>query len=100
MSTLPAGAPVWHLYVPKLFTVLRRGYGLEDWRRDLAAGITVAPVALPLAMALRAGTRVILSGLREQPRAILEQMGVRADGRELRLAAGIPEALTLAGAAP
>ncbi|HTT03104.1 MAG TPA: SulP family inorganic anion transporter [Steroidobacteraceae bacterium] len=47
-----AGAPLWHLYVPKLFTVLRRGYGADDLRHDLIAGLTVAIVALPLAMAL------------------------------------------------
>ena len=45
-------APVWHLYVPKLVTVLRRGYGWADFRHDLIAGLTVAVVALPLAMAL------------------------------------------------
>jgi SulP family sulfate permease len=44
--------PVWHLYIPKLFTVLRRGYGAADFRHDLVAGVTVAIVALPLAMAL------------------------------------------------
>lgn len=44
--------PVWHLYVPKLITVLRRGYGWADFRQDLIAGLTVAVVALPLAMAL------------------------------------------------
>jgi sulfate permease, SulP family len=46
------GAPTWHLYVPKLFTVLRRGYGVDDLRHDLISGVTVAIVALPLAMAL------------------------------------------------
>jgi len=45
-------APAWHLYVPKLFTVLRGGYGFDDFRHDLTAGLTVAIVALPLAMAL------------------------------------------------
>jgi sulfate permease, SulP family len=45
-------APAWHLYVPKLFTVLRHGYGPGDLRHDLIAGLTVAIVALPLAMAL------------------------------------------------
>lgn len=44
--------PVWHLYVPKLITVLRRGYRWADFRLDLLAGLTVAVVALPLAMAL------------------------------------------------
>ncbi|OZA55403.1 MAG: hypothetical protein B7X78_10740 [Sphingomonadales bacterium 39-62-4] len=38
--------------VPKLFTVLRQGYGLGDLRSDALAGLTVAIVALPLAMAL------------------------------------------------
>lgn len=42
----------WHLFVPKLFTVLRLGYGLKDFRQDTIAGLTVAIVALPLAMAL------------------------------------------------
>ncbi len=46
-----AQAP-WLQYVPKLFTVLRDGYGLRDLRQDLIAGLTVAVVALPLAMAL------------------------------------------------
>ncbi|MDC8015429.1 SulP family inorganic anion transporter [Tahibacter soli] len=40
------------IYEPKLFTVLRDGYSLPDLRRDLVAGLTVAIVALPLAMAL------------------------------------------------
>ena len=52
MSTVPAGSPAWHLYVPKLYTVLRLGYGRDDFRHDLIAGLTVAVVALPLAMAL------------------------------------------------
>ena len=43
---------LWHLYVPKLVSVLRRGYGWADFRHDLVAGLTVAVVALPLAMAL------------------------------------------------
>ncbi|HET8940362.1 MAG TPA: SulP family inorganic anion transporter [Rudaea sp.] len=42
----------WHLYVPKLFVILRRGYTLTDLRHDLVAGLTVSIVALPLAMAL------------------------------------------------
>ena len=46
-----APAP-WLQYVPKLFTVLGQGYGLRDLRQDLVAGLTVAVVALPLAMAL------------------------------------------------
>jgi SulP family sulfate permease len=40
------------LFVPKLYTVLRGGYRLQDLRADTMAGLTVAVVALPLAMAL------------------------------------------------
>ena len=40
------------LYVPKLITVLREGYGPADFRADVIAGLTVAIVALPLSMAI------------------------------------------------
>lgn len=40
------------MFVPKLVTVLREGYGWGDLRADAVAGLTVAIVALPLAMAL------------------------------------------------
>ncbi len=40
------------LYVPKLITVLREGYDLRRFLADATAGLTVAIVALPLAMAL------------------------------------------------
>jgi SulP family sulfate permease len=39
-------------FTPKLVTVFREGYGAADLRADLIAGLTVAIVALPLAMAL------------------------------------------------
>jgi len=39
-------------FTPKLFTVLAEGYGGARLRADLLAGLTVAIVALPLAMAL------------------------------------------------
>jgi SulP family sulfate permease len=39
-------------FTPKLITALREGYGAERLRADLVAGLTVAIVALPLAMAL------------------------------------------------
>jgi SulP family sulfate permease len=42
----------WRQYVPKIVTVWREGYGLRDFQRDSLAGLTVAIVALPLAMAL------------------------------------------------
>jgi SulP family sulfate permease len=40
------------LYLPKLVTVWREGYGLSDFRADVIAGLTVAIVALPLSMAI------------------------------------------------
>lgn len=39
-------------FTPKLVTILREGYGGARLRADLIAGLTVAIVALPLAMAL------------------------------------------------
>ena len=42
----------WALFVPKLFSVLQAGYSRRDFGRDTLAGVTVAVVALPLAMAL------------------------------------------------
>lgn len=45
-------ASTWRLYLPKLVTVFREGYGLGDLRRDVMAGLTVSIVALPLSMAL------------------------------------------------
>ena len=52
MLPSPPHSPQWHLFIPKLITVLRLGYGLNDFRQDALAGLTVAIVALPLAMAL------------------------------------------------
>lgn len=52
-SRSPGGKPVaWHQFVPKLVSVLQQGYGINEFRHDLLAGLTVAVVALPLAMAL------------------------------------------------
>jgi SulP family sulfate permease len=42
----------WTAFTPKLITVLSEGYSFERFRRDAIAGLTVAIVALPLAMAL------------------------------------------------
>lgn len=39
-------------FTPKLITALREGYSLEKLRADAIAGLTVAIIALPLAMAL------------------------------------------------
>jgi sulfate permease, SulP family len=40
------------LYTPKIFTVLSERYGVDDFRADIVAGLTVAIVALPLSMAI------------------------------------------------
>lgn len=42
----------WALFVPKSVTVLRQGYSLGHLRGDAVAGLTVAIIAMPLAMAL------------------------------------------------
>jgi SulP family sulfate permease len=39
-------------FIPKSFSLLREGYSLGTFRADAVAGLTVAIVALPLAMAL------------------------------------------------
>src|SRR5215469_6761851 len=59
IASEPAGrlqhqrAPTFaELYSPKLITVLREGYGFSDFRADIASGLTVAIVALPLSMAI------------------------------------------------
>lgn len=46
------------LFTPKIFTVLREGYGIAEFRADCVSGLTVAIVALPLSMAI-----AIASGL-------------------------------------
>ena len=40
------------LFTPKLLTILREGYKLNDLRADILSGLTVAIVALPLSMAI------------------------------------------------
>ena len=55
---MPDGALSAHLYLPKLITVFREGYGIGDLRRDAVAGLTVAIVALPLSMAIAVGSGV------------------------------------------
>ena len=52
MANPPASPSFWDLFTPKLVTVLREGYGLDDLRRDAISGLTVAVVALPLSMAI------------------------------------------------
>lgn len=51
-SPPPTEPSYWRLFVPKIAIILRRGYSFADFRHDALAGLTVAIVALPLAMAL------------------------------------------------
>lgn len=48
----PATSSAWRMFMPKLVTCWREGYGWDDARADLFAGLTVAVVALPLSLAL------------------------------------------------
>lgn len=52
MASGTAGPSFAELYMPKLVTVLREGYGAAGLRADAIAGLTVAIVALPLSMAI------------------------------------------------
>src|SRR5436305_181266 len=47
-----ASRQFWQAYTPKLIIVWREGQLSRLWRTDALAGLTVAIVALPLAMAL------------------------------------------------
>ncbi|WP_297830793.1 SulP family inorganic anion transporter [Thermomonas sp.] len=52
MPSPSTSEPAWRQFEPKLLTVLREGYSQRAFRNDAIAGLTVAVVALPLAMAL------------------------------------------------
>ncbi len=51
MTDINAGAPA-PKFLPKLVTTLSDGYKLSDFSRDTLAGLSVALVALPLALAI------------------------------------------------
>lgn len=55
---MPTGASSRHLYLPKLVTSFREGYGGAALRTDALAGLTVAIVALPLSMAIAVASGV------------------------------------------
>ncbi|MGY3447098.1 SulP family sulfate permease [Bradyrhizobium sp. USDA 4473] len=55
---MPDGSSTTHLYRPKLVTTLTEGYGLDAFRHDVMAGLTVAVVALPLSMAIAVASGV------------------------------------------
>jgi SulP family sulfate permease len=55
---MPDGSATAHHYRPKLVTVLTEGYGLDSFRKDMLAALTVAIVALPLSMAIAVASGV------------------------------------------
>ena len=55
---MPDGSATARLYLPKIATTFREGYGLEKLREDALAGLTVAVVALPLSMAIAVASGV------------------------------------------
>jgi sulfate permease, SulP family len=55
---MPDGTATAHLYRPKLATVLSEGYTPTAFRKDIAASLTVAIVALPLSMAIAVASGV------------------------------------------
>jgi SulP family sulfate permease len=55
---MPDGSASAHFYRPKLATVLTEGYGLDSFRKDIIAALTVAVVALPLSMAIAVASGV------------------------------------------
>jgi len=75
---------------PRVFILRMRSVPLID-------SSSVTALRQLLTRGARSGTRVILSGLREQPRSILNQMGIRADGTRLQFASDFREAVSLAG---
>jgi sulfate permease, SulP family len=52
MAAMPQQRQFWQAFTPKLVTAWREGQIKKFWRIDALAGLTVAIVALPLAMAL------------------------------------------------
>ncbi len=77
------------LVPPRVFILRLRQVPLID-----ASGVTA--LRQMLQRCARSGTRVILSGLRDQPRAILTQMGIAPDGKQLQFARDFATALGLA----
>lgn len=55
---MPDGSSTAHRYLPKLATLLDEGYSLDVFRKDVAAALTVAVVALPLSMAIAVASGV------------------------------------------
>jgi SulP family sulfate permease len=106
---LPPGVEVFQISGPLFFAVANR---LDDVLNQFPKAPRVFILRLRLVPLIdasgvtalmqmiercrRRGTNVILSGLREQPRRILAQMGVVEEGDSLRFARDFTEALQLA----
>lgn len=73
-------------FTPKLVTCLREGYGARAFVRDLTAGLTVAIIALPLAMAL--GIASIPMGVAESLKADYPWLSPPAMGLYTAVVAG------------
>ncbi len=58
MPDLAQTTPPRQSYLPKIATTFAEGYRLADLRKDAAAGLTVAIVALPLSMAIAVASGV------------------------------------------
>lgn len=110
-AQLPPGVEAFQISGPLFFAVANRLDGVLDrlprppavfiLRMRLvplidASGVTA--LRQFLSRCERLGTRVILSGLREQPRRVLTQMQVQPDGRQLRFAEGFSQAIDWASA--
>jgi SulP family sulfate permease len=110
-AQLPPGVEAFQISGPLFFAVANRLDGVLD-RLPRAPAVFILRMRLvPLIDASgvtalrqfldrceRLGTRVILSGLREQPRRVLAQMQVSPDGRQLRFADGFAQAIEWARA--
>jgi len=107
-AQLPAGVEAFQISGPLFFAVANR---LDDVLNQFPVAPRVFILRLRLVPLIdasgvgalrqmlgrcaRNGTRVILSGLREQPRAILAQMGVNPDGDRLQFAVNFADAVAL-----
>jgi MFS superfamily sulfate permease-like transporter len=72
--------------------------GHTNWLVPLIDASGVTALKQLLKRCARSGTRVILSGLREQPKAILLQMGLKPDGKDLQFAEDFASAIAFAEA--
>jgi SulP family sulfate permease len=110
-AQLPHGVEAYQVSGPLFFAVANRlDEVLDQLPRPLRVFILrmrlvplidasgVAALRQLLNRCARGGTLLVLSGLREQPKAILEQMGVRADGTRLRFTSDFAEAIAVARA--